>query len=122
MKIRRINCLQINYPAVMYNFIMPTDLEPVARYFWDNDVSSITWEQHKNFIIRRILQYGDFQSLRWLRKQLGDKELRNWIITYKGRGLTPRQIRYWALILNIETVLADEWVKSATNTPWEQRR
>ena len=100
----------------MYNFIMPTDLEPVAKYFWDNDVSALSWEQHKNFVIRRILQYGDFQSTQWLRRQLGDNELRNWIIMQNGRGLTPRQIRYWALILDIETPLADEWVKAARNS------
>lgn len=101
---------------------MPTDLEPITRYLWDTDVSSITWERYKNFIVRRILQYGDFQSWRWLRTQLGDKELRDWIVAHNARGLTPRQIRYWALILDIESTLADEWVKAATNTIWEQRR
>jgi hypothetical protein len=101
---------------------MPTDLTPITRYLWDTDVSSITWERYKNFIVRRILQYGDFQSWRWLHAQLSDKELRDWIVAHNARGLTPRQIRYWSLILDIETTLADSWVKVAKNTIWEQRR
>jgi hypothetical protein len=106
----------------MYNFIMPIDLEPIARYFWDTDMATLKWEDYKNFIIRRILQYGDFNSIKWLRTQVGDDELRNWIVTRSGRGLTPRQIRYWALILDIDATLADEWVMVASNTLWEKRR
>jgi hypothetical protein len=106
----------------MYNFIMSIDLEPIARYFWDTDMATLKWEDYKNFIIRRILQYGDFNSIKWLRTQVGDDELRNWIVTRNGRGLSPRQIRYWALILDIDASLADEWVKVASNTIWERRR
>ena len=98
------------------------DLDPIAKYFWDSDISSLKWEQHRNFIVRRVLQYGDLQSLRWLRSRMGDEDLRIWIVTHNGSGLNPRQVRYWALILNIETPLADQWVKSACQTTWERRR
>jgi hypothetical protein len=101
---------------------MPVDIKPITRYFWDTDIASLTWERYKDFIIRRILQYGDFQSWQWLRAQLGDTELRDWIVAHNARGLTPHQIRYWALILDIESNLADNWVKAAANTIWEQRR
>jgi hypothetical protein len=101
---------------------MVTNLEPLARYFWDYEISSLNWEQHQDFIVKRILQYGDLPSLRWLRAQIGDTGLREWIVKRKGSGLSPRQIRYWAIILDIEPALADEWVKSAANTIWERRR
>jgi hypothetical protein len=98
------------------------DLDPIAKYFWDLDISSLKWEQHRNFIVRRVLQYGDLQSLCWLRSRMGDEDLRIWIVTHNGSGLNPRQVRYWALILNIENPLADQWVKSACQTTWERRR
>jgi hypothetical protein len=98
------------------------DFDPVARYFWDADVSSLRWELHRNFIVRRILQYGDLKSLQWLRRQMGDENLRVWIENHQGGGLSPRQIRYLALILNIDSPLADRWVRSASQTVWERRR
>ena len=101
---------------------MMNDLEPIAKFFWDVDFSTVTWEQHRNFIVRRILQYGDLSSLRWLRLKMGDEGLRAWIVTHNGRGLNPRQVRYWALILNIESTLADQWVQTASETNWEKRR
>jgi hypothetical protein len=67
------------------------------------------------------MQTGDLQSLRWLRSRLGDAGLREWIVGQNARGLSPRQIRYWALILDIESALADEWVKTASASNWEQR-
>jgi hypothetical protein len=94
----------------------------VQRYFWDCDVSSLDWEKHRNFVIRRLLQYGDLPALRWLRAHLGDEGLRDWIIARDGRGLTPRQVRYWALMLDIDKGLADRWVDAAANTIWERRR
>ncbi len=107
---------------MLYNSGMSVDLQPIARFFWDQDIASLNWEQHRNFIVRRLLQYGDLQSLRWLRSQIGDEGLRDWIVKRNGRGLDPRQIRYWALILNINSSLADEWVETSRKTLWEQRR
>jgi hypothetical protein len=98
------------------------DLEVVAKYFWDVDVSSIDLERHKNFIIRRIMQSGDLGSIRWLRTKFGDESLRDWIVGHNARGLSPRQIRYWALILDIDPLLADQWVIAALNSIWERRR
>jgi hypothetical protein len=101
---------------------MEADLGLVERFFWDCDVSSLNWEMHANFIIRRLLQHGDLPALRWLRARLGDEGLREWIIAQDARGLNPRQVRYWALVLDIDKSLADRWVKEAANTIWERRR
>jgi hypothetical protein len=114
--------LSSDYIPLMYNFCMASELESIAKYFWDVDFSAISWEQHKNFIIRRILQSGDFQALRWLRSQLGDSALRDWILARNARGLSPRQIRYWSVVLSIDESLANQWVMQAQNTPWELRR
>lgn len=101
---------------------MNLNLEPVFKYFWDCDTQSLSWSSHKDFIIRRLLVDGDFNAARWLRKTLGDEYLRDWIIAQGGHGLSPRQISYWALILDIDATLADEWEETASNSIWEKRR
>jgi hypothetical protein len=105
----------------MYNSNMAS-LKSFKRYFWDCDVGKLSWDRERDFITRRILQEGDLSALRWLREQWGDESLRNWLITHQGRGLSPRQIRYWALILEIDPDLTDQWVARTSASVWESRR
>jgi hypothetical protein len=100
---------------------MHIDLRPVQRFFWDFDVAVLSWEEHQNLIARRLMESGDLAALRWLRAQMGDDGLRAWIINRRARGLSPRQIRYWCLILDIDAAQADDWVKTAADSPWERR-
>lgn len=100
---------------------MKVDLSPITKFFWDVDGKDLSWEKHPDFIIRRILQFGDFNAVRWLRLQMGDRALQKWLIQHNARGLSPRQIRYWSLILDIDALLADHWVKTARESIWEKR-
>ena len=97
-------------------------LPAFERYFWDCDVNALDWETQRDFISRRLLKHGDQTTLRWLRAQWGDMGLKNWLIAQQGAGLTPRQVRYWSVILDIDPVLADEWVAAASDSVWERRR
>jgi hypothetical protein len=100
---------------------MSVDLSPVTKFFWDVDNRDLSWEKHPDFIIRRIFQSGDFHAARWLRAQMGDRALQKWLIQHNARGLSPRQIRYWSLILDIDSSLADQWVETAKESIWEKR-
>lgn len=100
---------------------MTVNLEPVAKHFWDCEPASISWEHTRAFIIRRLLDNGDLGALRWLRSQMGDPALRKWITDHHAKGLTPRQIRYYALIFEIDPALADGWVQAARLASWNKR-
>jgi len=97
---------------------MPLALKPL---FWDIDFAALTWKDHRDFIIRRILQSGSLESLCWLRKQICDLELRQWIIDREGRGLNPRQIRYWEIVYDLDHTIVNNWLISMRNNPWEMR-
>jgi hypothetical protein len=38
----------------------------VKKYLWDVNEKDISTSSYKNFIIERILEYGDFNSISWL--------------------------------------------------------
>jgi hypothetical protein len=38
----------------------------VKKYLWDVTEETLSVNKHKNFIIERVLEYGDFDSLKWL--------------------------------------------------------
>ena len=97
---------------------LPAFLQP---YFWDHDFARLDWESHRNFIIRRVLQAGNWEALIWLREQLGDNVLRRWIEEHRGGGLSPRQLRFWELLLELPHAEVNQWVAVARNTIWERR-
>jgi hypothetical protein len=101
---------------------MIAGLRPLYRFFWDCDPESLSWARHRDFIIFRLLANGDMDAARWLRKKVGDEALRHWFISHSARGLSPQQINYWALILDIDAKLAAPWIETAANSIWEKRR
>ncbi len=93
----------------------------IKSLFWDINFESLSWENHHNFIIGRLLQSGDWDSLLWLRSQVGDNEVKRWIVNHKGRGLSPRQLRFWELVLGLDPPMINEWIRAIQKSPWEKR-
>jgi hypothetical protein len=98
---------------------LPSLLRPL---FWEYDFAALTWEQDRDLLIARILTVGGWEAIRWLRRHCGDSALRDWIIHRQGARLTPRQLRFWELILGLPTHQVDFWVARAKRSLWEQRR
>ena len=95
--------------------------ESLESLFWDCDPHTLTWERNRSFIIRRILDRGSWDAIRWLRQAVGDQAIREWFLTKCGRGLDPRKLRFWGLILDLPEHKVDEWVREAEQSTWHQR-
>ena len=67
------------------------------KYFWDCSYRQLKWENHKKFISERILNFGDFESVDWLRKRLLNSELSRIIKTSKN--INDKTKNYWKIIL-----------------------
>jgi hypothetical protein len=100
------------------NRILPIFLK---SHFWDTNFESLTWESYRDFIIRRILQSGSWQAILWLRAEVGDPELRQWIIQQRGAGLSPRQLRFWQVVFELPGHQVTRWIQAASANPWEKR-
>ncbi len=97
---------------------LPKSLKP---YFWDYPFSKLSFGTDRDLIIRRILASGSWEAVLWIRKKFGDENLKKWLIVHKGRGLSPRQLRFWELILDLPKRQVNAWVKAARETPWGRR-
>lgn len=97
---------------------VPPQLEPLL---WDHDPSTLSWEEDRDFLVGRVLREGSWDTVRWLREQVGDAGIRQWIESHEGRGLSPKQLRFWQLILGLSSDHVDPWVERARLSPWEQR-
>ncbi len=72
-------------------------------------------------IIQRILVSGSWEAVSWLRSQVADQDLKEWLVSRHGRGLSPRQLRFWGLILDLPARQVNAWVRTASNSPWGKR-
>jgi hypothetical protein len=95
--------------------------EPVKKLFWDLDPRSLRWDRDQEMIIGRILASGPWETVKWLRSAAGDEAIRGWIERHEGRGLSPRQLRYWQLILDIPRRRVDAWLKDERRQVWDRR-
>jgi DNA-binding transcriptional ArsR family regulator len=95
--------------------------QSLRNYFWDYSFEELSWEKDRELIIRRLLTDGSWDSITWLRKRIGDGGLRKWLLAHQGRGLSPRQLRFWTLMLGLPRRQVNAWVLKARSTPWNNR-
>jgi len=93
-------------------------VEPV---FWDVDCQTLSWDQHRDFIIQRILESGSMEMLRWLQQTVGADALRGWLQEQQGAGLSPRRLRFWQLILNLPEEDVSAWIEGQAQSIWWRR-
>ena len=97
---------------------LPEQLRPL---FWEYPFGRLSWERDRDLVIARVLASGTWNDLLWLHRQVPDAELRAWIMAREGRGLDPRQARYWELILGLPHRQVNAWIARMKQNPWHDR-
>ena len=99
------------------------DWPPVVQSLsWEYDVTALDWDADRDLIVRRILTEGSWDAVQWLRDRMGDPALRCWIVAQDGDALSPRQLRFWELMLDLPSERVDPWVEARRNSIWGNRR
>ena len=103
--------------------ISPSSDLPKAlfRFFWDVDPASLSWAEHRDFIVLRLLTAGDLDAYRWIRAGLGDEGLRSWLLSRRGKGLDARRLRFWEIVLDLPAEEVSDWVKESQSGVWQKR-
>jgi hypothetical protein len=69
------------------------------RYFWDVDAKQLNIRKYRQFVIERILEFGDERAIRWVRRAFGDDAIRQ--VVCQSRRISKRTANFWCLLLNI---------------------
>jgi hypothetical protein len=93
----------------------------LKKFFWDYEFHRLSWEKDRNLIISRLLSSGDWKSVTWLRSQIDQNELRQWITDHRGAGLNPQKLRFWELILSISHYQINSWLNDRERMIWAKR-
>lgn len=93
----------------------------IRELLWEYDKRSVSWPEDADLIIRKVLHSGTWDDIQWLRRTLGDPQLRNWLLERQGAGLDARRIRFWQLALELPEDRVREWLERNRQNPWQQR-
>lgn len=69
-----------------------------STLFWDAD--NVDIERHADYVIARVLDFGDEKDLNKLREIYSDDDLIR--VVRKKRGLQPMSRRFWSLYFGID--------------------
>jgi len=65
------------------------------KYFWDVDFKKLSLKKYSDFILARVMKYGDFKAFRWL-LQFPKSKILKIIRTY--RDLDAKTKNFWSLV------------------------
>jgi hypothetical protein len=71
------------------------------KYFWEVEPQEVDLEENTPYVIGRILEYGNFDAVRRLRRYYGDARLKEFLLSTGSRVLGKPTMRYWQVILNL---------------------
>ena len=89
--------------------------------FGTTTFKTLTWDDDRDLIIARVLASGTWEAITWLRARLGDQALCEWIEHRRGRGLSPRQLRFWEVMLDLPHRQVNAWLQAEGRKIWDQR-
>lgn len=69
------------------------------QLFWDVDFAQLEYKKNADFIISRILEYGDEKDVAWLFSHFKKNQIKQTLL--KKRGISCKSANYWALILGV---------------------
>lgn len=93
----------------------------VRDLFWEYGTAALRWDRDRDLIVGRVLAVGTWEAVIWLRREVGEDGLREWIESHEGRGLSPPQLRYWQHTLKLPARQVDRWVERERTSVWGQR-
>ncbi|MBI2028964.1 hypothetical protein HYT02_00965 [Candidatus Gottesmanbacteria bacterium] len=69
------------------------------KYFWDVDVQSLDISKKSLFVIQRLLDKGDRESVSWVLKNFDQDTIKKAFTTL--RDFSPKVGSFWQLYLNL---------------------
>lgn len=73
--------------------------ERIKRLFWDVGKKNIDIKDHRSFIIRRIMDFGNLDDVNWMLTAYTSDEIIE--VVKKGRGLSRKSATFWSIYFNI---------------------
>ena len=74
------------------------------KYFWDCDFSALVLPKYRKFVLGRLLHYGGFEAMKWVRSHYQIEEVRDYLNERGQKELDARSFTFWTKCLEIEEI------------------
>jgi transcriptional regulator with XRE-family HTH domain len=71
-------------------------VDRIAALFWDVELEPRHLAENPQWVLHRVLEFGDLQQNRWVRRYFGDEAI---AVAARHRSMSPRVSRFWVLVL-----------------------
>ena len=93
----------------------------IKKYFWDTDIKKSDAKKHPDYVIIRLLEYGNPPAIKWLFSHFSKNQIRRAI--KKRHGLSSKSIMLWKHFFNIkdsEILCLKKSYQKMQKTHWHQ--
>lgn len=81
---------------------MNTELRQFKTALWSYDVDQLDLDRNRELIITQLLNYSNWEAVRWLYRTYGEAEIRR-VVSAPRRGVWfGRVLNFWTLMLGVE--------------------
>lgn len=71
------------------------------KYFWDVEFKKISPSRHLDFILSRIMNFGNMKAIQWMFKNVNENKLKDYVLRLGGRQLDKRSRNFWRILLGL---------------------
>lgn len=72
----------------------------LKKYFWEVDFGKLDYKKKSDFVIKRILEYGDEKAVRWMFENYTRQRIKRVLCKY--RGYSRKTANFWGIMLGVE--------------------
>jgi len=69
----------------------------IKKYFWEVDTKKLDPRKYPEYVIARILEYGDPRAIKWIWQSFSKKE---WLAALKLREVSRKTKIFWPPLLS----------------------
>jgi len=72
------------------------------KFFWDADFTKLKFPEHENYVLGRLMAYGDLASITWILRTFEHSTINRHLERKGERTLDKKSYLFWKKVLRME--------------------
>jgi hypothetical protein len=72
------------------------------KFFWDADFAQLKFPEHENYVLGKLMTYGDTEVIRWIIRAFDHGTIRRYLETKGTNALDRKSYLFWKNVLQME--------------------
>jgi hypothetical protein len=72
------------------------------KFFWDADFAKLKFPEHRNYVLGKLMVYGDLDSIKWILDTFDRGTISRYLEKRGERTLDKKSYIFWTKILRME--------------------